>query len=227
MIIIADNRIPEQAKVALENYGEVLYLESHGITYPAIAGHPDIFLCQVNEQLVLAPNMPKVSWERLSKTSVSYVNGKLPIGKKYPQTAPYNAVVSDKFIIHNQNVTDSKIKELTVGKEFIHVNQAYTRCNLIPLENNRFITSDNGIEKTFLRHGFEVLFVNPNGIILSGFNNGFIGGTCGIFEDKIVFIGNLNHLPEGNKIQKFVSDYEIIELYNGPLYDGGSLIFIE
>jgi len=227
MIIIADNRIPEQAKVALENYGEVLYLESHGITYPAIAGHPDIFLCQVNEQLIVAPNTPATLKEYLTKMSVLFINGESEVGEKYPQTAPYNAVVSDKFIIHNQNVTDSKIKELTVGKEFIHVNQAYTRCNLIPLENNRFITSDNGIEKTFLRHGFEVLFVNPNGIILSGFKNGFIGGTCGIFEDKIVFIGNLNHLPEGNKIQKFVSDYEIIELYNGPLYDGGSLIFIE
>jgi len=225
MIIIADNRIPEQAKVALENYGEVLYLESHGITYPAIAGHPDIFLCQVNEQLIVAPNTPATLKEYLTKMSVLFINGESEVGEKYPQTAPYNAVVSDKFIIHNQNVTDSKIKELTVGKEFIHVNQAYTRCNLIPLENNRFITSDNGIEKTFLRHGFEVLFVNPNGIILSGFKNGFIGGTCGIFEDKIVFIGNLNHFPEGNKIQKFVSDYEILELYNGPLFDGGSVIF--
>jgi len=227
MVIIADNRIPEQAKVALENNGEVLYLESHGITYPAIAGHPDIFLCQVNEQLVLAPNMPKVSWERLSKTSVSYVNGKLPIGKKYPQTAPYNAVVSDKYIIHNQNITDLKIKELTVGKEFIHVNQAYTRCNLIPLKNDRFITSDREIEKVLIRKGFEVLYVNPKGIILPEFENGFIGGTCGIFENKIFFTGSLNHFYEGNRIQKFVSDYEIIELYNGPLYDGGSLIFIE
>ncbi len=227
MIIIADNRIPEQAKVALENYGEILYLESHGITYPAIAGHPDIFFCQVNEQLVVAPNTPVPLKEYLTKKSVLFINGKSEVGEKYPQTAPYNAVVSVKFIIHNQNFTDSKIKELTAGKEFIYVNQAYTRCNLIALNNDRFITSDRGIEKVLIRKGFKVLYVNPKGIILHGFENGFIGGTCGIFENKIFFTGNLNHFSEGNKIQKFISDYEIIELYNGPLYDGGSLIFIE
>jgi hypothetical protein len=42
----------------------------------------------------------------------------------------------------------------------------------------------------------------------------------------VFFIGNLSHFPEGEKVRQFLSSYEIIELYDGPLVDGGSLIFI-
>jgi hypothetical protein len=35
----------------------------------------------------------------------------------------------------------------------IHVNQGYTRCNLLALNENLFITSDKGICNSLLDHG--------------------------------------------------------------------------
>ena len=227
MLILADDRIPEKAKDTLEKHGHIIYLITHSISYPAISGHPDIFFCTINNHLIVAPNLSEDIKNRLKKFEVSYSAGKKPVGEKYPETAWYNSVVTANYVIGNTSFMDQHIKDLAGTKEIIHVNQGYTRCNLIPLKNDRFITSDKGIEKVLLKYGLEVLFVDPEGVLLPGFKNGFIGGTCGVWQNKIFFIGSLQHFPKGQKVRDFIRDMEIVELYDGPLFDGGSLIFIE
>jgi len=226
MVIITDKRIPAPAKRKLEQFGQVLFLESDDVTYSAISGHPDIFLFKSNYRLVVAPNTPKEFQELIIQLKFPVTIGKKYIGKEYPETAYYNVVETDRHLIHHQKYSDSTIRELTTGKEFIHVKQAYTRCNLIALKNDRFITSDKGIEKTLKRKGMEALFVDPKGILLPDFDHGFIGGTCGVIDNQIFFIGSLDHFHEGKMVRSFLRDYEIIELYEGPLFDGGSMIFI-
>jgi hypothetical protein len=226
MHIIADKRVPFEAKIKLEKFGEVLFLETNGITYPAISGHPDIFFCKTENGLVIAPNTPNETIEQLKVSNISFVTGKKIVGAQYPQTAYYNALITDHFLIHNLNYTDQAILNLCDQLEKFDLKQAYTRCSVLALENDRFITSDQGIEKVLLKRGLEVLFVNPKGILLPGFAHGFIGGTCGIYGDKVFFIGNLDYFPEGEKVRQFLSGYEIIELYDGPLFDSGSLIFL-
>ena len=227
MLILADRRIPEPARKKLEAYGKVLWLEPGKTTYEAISAHPDIFICPVGDQLIIAPNLSRKVKTKLQEYGVNYTQGENPVGEKYPETARYNVVVTDKYLISNTNFTDRYILEAAGNREIIHVNQGYTRCNLIPLQNNRFITSDKGIEKTLLQHDLEILFVEPDRIVLPGFNHGFIGGTCGVWQDRLFFIGSLNYFPEGGKIREFVQNMEVVELYDGPLFDGGSLIFTE
>jgi len=226
MYIIADQRIPGQAKEKLNGYGEVLWLEPQEVTYSAISAHPDIFFCLVNDHLVVAPNISEEMKIKLKRLEVVCLEGEQSVGNSYPDTAGYNSVVTSEYIICNTQLTDRRIKEQAESREIIHVNQGYTRCGLIPLPGNRFITSDKGIEKTLQQYDLEILFVEPTGILLPGFKHGFIGGTCGVWQDKLFFIGNLNYFPEGQKIKDFVQDMKIIELYDGPLFDGGSILFI-
>ncbi len=226
MIIIADKKIPDEAQRSLKQYGQVIFLETQDITYPAISSHPDIFFCQTDNEFVVAPNLPDSFIEELKTEKVNFVFGRMETGNVYPDSARLNAVVTPEFIIHHEKHTDPVLKRLCADKQFIHVNQGYTRCNLIPLKDNRFITSDKGIKKALIKNDLEVLFVNPKGILLPGFDHGFIGGTCGVSGDTIFFIGNLNHYPEGEEIRSFLQEYQIIELYDGPLFDGGSLIFL-
>ena len=226
MLILADKRIPEKAKNNLKKYGEVLFIETHGITYPAISGHPDIFFCNTENGLVIAPNIPENIKQHLQQKKIQFVEGSLKVGNYYPETAYYNAVVTDQLLIHNMKHTEAVVLSENETLQKIHIKQAYTRCNLISLDNTRFITSDKGIEKTLSERGYKVLFVHPKGIVLPGFEHGFIGGCCGIYDDSIFFIGSLNNFPEGDKIRNFIKGFEIIELYDGPLFDGGSLIFI-
>lgn len=229
MLIIIDHKIPQEAKDRLSTFGQLMELKTEGITYPAISGHPDIFFCQTPDQLIVAPNLPQEYLERMKIHDIPFVKGELPVGKDYPSTSRYNIVITDKYLVHNYRNTDPVITKIYHDLIRINVDQGYCRCNLLPLKENHFITSDKGIHKELLRHGLDVLFVSPEGIMLEGFPNGFFGGCCGVWEDKIFIYGNLKYYKEGNKVEAYLSKlgYELIQLFNGPLTDFGSIYFIK
>ena len=228
MIIIIDKRIPVKARTALKKYGHLIELTTQEITYESLSGHPDIFFCKINAKLVIAPNVPENFREQMNQFKIEYIQGEMAVGPKYPETAAYNAVFTENMLIHNFRYTDSRITDLSGDAELIHVNQGYARCNIVPLKNKKFITSDQGIHKTLLRYDLDVLYVKPDEIILPGQKHGFLGGCCGVLKDSLFIIGNLDHFSEGEKIRKFVSEagFRIIELYDGPLFDGGNVLFV-
>jgi len=228
MLIIGDARLPVEAIKNLSAFGTFVPFATRGITYEAVSGHPDLFFCQQQQQVVVAPNVPERYLKVLQNHGLSFVKGKLPVGKFYPQTSRYNAVVSNNFLIHNAKHTDSSLIETFVKKEFIHVNQGYTRCNLLLLNDSLFITSDNGIFKQLQKKHLDVHYFSPTGILLPCFGHGFLGGCLGIFENMVFVTGSFFRFPEGEKLSTLLESrhYKIVELYDGPLYDGGSLFFI-
>ncbi len=86
-------------------------------------------------------------------------------------------------------------------------NTGIYEMQFVGLPDGRFITSDRGIERALIEKGKDVMYVNPEGIQLSGFDHGFGGGTAGIFENQIYFLGSLDHFLEGEKIRHFLSEY--------------------
>ena len=227
MLIITDRKIPEEAADTLARHGEVLLFGTEGITYEAVSGHPDVFLCQVNETLVVAPNTPEAIKRRLVDHGIRFVPGESQVGEKYPATARYNAVCAGPCLLHNFRYTDAVITRLAEDLDLIHLSQGYSRCNLLPLPDGSFITSDEGIFRVLTNLGKEVLKVGPEGIRLPGFSHGFIGGTAGVLGDTVFFAGSLHHYSGGESIRKYlaVRGLRYIELYNGPLFDVGSLFF--
>jgi len=227
-LIITDKKLPPEAKDSLAKHGDIIEFSTSNITYDAISGHPDIFFCKTNSRLIIAPNLPESYLLLLKEKNFPLVIGSRNVESKYPSSAHYNAVVTDNLLIHNLKITDKIILENTKELTHIHLNQAYTRCNLLPLKNNSFITSDKGVYQTLLKAKLNILYVSPEYILLEGFSNGFFGGACGVYENKVFIIGSLKYLSDGNKVKSFLKnlDYKIIELYDGPLIDGGSLIFI-
>lgn len=230
MIVIANNAIPEKALTNLEKIAKVIRFSSSDITYDAVSGHPDVFLCKLPDgDIIHARNLPSGFLEILKNDNLKITQGKLDVGLKYPQSAHYNAVITKDIVLHNLNYTDPEILTHNNTKKHIHVNQAYTRCNVLPLSNDSFITSDKGIHKVLIKNNLNSMFVDPDGITLPGFEYGFIGGTAGVFKNTVYFIGSLDYYNEGPKIKSFIEDlnYEIVQLNKGPLFDGGSLIFTE
>jgi len=228
MLIIADHRLPEEAKSTLRKVGELLEFKTSGVVYDAISGHPDIFICQTPQKLILSPQTPRPFVETLIKHSVKFTYGRKDTGFNHPETTHYNAVADSEYLVHNLNFTDEKILQASDNSKRIHINQGYTRCNLLDLGNNHFITSDEGIYKT-LKSRFNILYVSPQGILLKNFEHGFIGGTAGVWRNKVYFAGSLKYFPEGNKVAEFLHDLnlEILELYDGPLIDGGGIFFCD
>jgi hypothetical protein len=236
MLIIVDHKISEAAKEKLSIYGELLELKTEGIAYPAISGHPDIFICQSLDKLIVAPNLPEEFIAILKKTNPDVITGEFPVGNEYPATARYNAVATKNYLIHNFRHTDFMITRALEDLQPVHVDQGYCRCNLLPLKDDHFITSDAGIFKVLMGlhpKGWSpegrYLLVSPQDILLEGFPNGFFGGCCGVLEDKVFINGILEDYEDGEKVRDFLwgLDYEIIELKDGPLVDTGSIFFIQ
>ncbi len=224
MLILIDKKAPEAAKARLQKVGEVVEFSTSGICYEAISGHPDIFFFQHPRGWVVAPNTPEKYIKLLKEKGISFLMGDKPVGKQYPETARYNALHTHNGILHKSQITDNQVKRC--HEKLIHCNQAYVRCNAIKI-GDWLITSDRGIERILLSESRNVLYVSPQNIVLQGFENGFLGGCCGMEQKKIYFCGAIGNLPQSDEIKNIISGegWEIIELYDGPLHDVGSILF--
>jgi hypothetical protein len=228
MLIIIDRKIPGEAREKISAWGSVLELQTEGIVYPAISGHPDIFFCKTPGGLVVSPNLPESYFQQLEKHKIMYLKGNYSTGFRYPASVHYNVAIDDRYLFHRLEITDPVVLQNSHILKKIAVKQGYTRCNLVLLRDHHYITSDPGIYRTLIRHGLEGLFVSPGGILLPGFQNGFIGGTMGILKDQVFITGALSFFPEGENVRKYLASlhYETIELYDGPLIDGGGIMFL-
>ncbi len=228
MLIIVDKKLPEPAKARLRESGWLLELETIGITYDAISGHPDIFFTQIDDQLIIAPNLPEKFKTRLLSLGVEFLEGSNPVGTSYPHSAIYNAAATSEFLVHNLSITDSAVLNFAGDKTLINVKQGYTRCNLVFITHDRAISSDLSICKKLSDATIKVLHFDPKTILLPGFGNGFFGGCCGVFDKKLWLSGNLKYHQGGQNVKEFVNGagLDIIELYDGPLFDAGSIFFI-
>lgn len=228
MLVIADSRMPDPAKESLSQIAEPLWIAPQPGVYKSIAAHPDIFFCNTKAGLIAAPGLPDHYLTKLQENKKVVVNGSTSVGSKYPQTAIYNALATDNCLIHNLKYTAPEIKNQYSEDRQIHVNQAYTRCNLIELTDDYFITSDVGIYKTLRDLSKEVLLIDPQQIVLTGHQHGFFGGCCGIFEKQLVICGHTDFLTKKNGLHDFAekAGFSIKSLYYGKLFDVGSLLFV-
>jgi hypothetical protein len=228
MLIIVDKKIPAEAKEKLSAYGSLLQLETEGILYPAIAGHPDIFFCKTPQTLVVSPSLPDNYIRKIKEIKQEYVTGNHTSHIPYPASVHYNDAVSDHYLVHRLEYTDPAILQNCHTLIKIPVKQAYTRCNLLLLNHDHYITSDPGIHRNLQLATLDGIFVSATGIILPGFLNGFIGGAMGLLNETVFINGNLSHYQDGETVRAFLEDleYRIVELYDGPLIDGGGILFI-
>lgn len=227
MLIFADERIPGAALDKLSEFGEVVPFATQNITYASISCHPDIFICPVGDVVITAPGTPEEYVERIRKSGKKVIAGLHRVGRAYPESARYNAFVNAQYLIHNQAITDPMIVQHTTGLTRLNVKQGYTRCNLIEA-GGLYITSDRAIDQILLRHHAEVLYVDPAQIVLPGEKHGFFGGCAGFFDNKLLLTGSCPHFREGKLLREMLQKrgVTLVELHDGPLFDGGSIICI-
>lgn len=189
-----------------------------------IGDHPDLSLFVLDSDNII-----------LAEEVYSYYKDKLPgknlikgssTSKKYPRDSIYNLFTFKDFYIHN-DFTEENIERSLKEKNYKHlfVKQGYSRCSIIPLRES-LLTSDYGIYKT-LKDRVDIILLENDKIELDGFDQGFIGGTCGIVDDKLVFTGDISRHKSFERIKKACGRENIEIIYPEiPLVDLGSLICI-
>lgn len=226
MLIIIDARAPETIHEYFSQLGTVIKFQTQGICYDAISGHPDVFMFQAGEKLIVAPNIPENYLTVLNDHGISYTMGKCPVGRKYPDTGRYNALKTRYGLLHNKNVTDPLVAKNSTG--YIHCSQAYVRCTTIEV-GEVLITSDKGIKAVLDDNMLDSLYVDPQNIVLQGFKNGFFGGCCGIWRKNIYFCGSLNSFIEAPKLRSIINKqgFDLIEVIGDYPLDVGGIFFLK
>lgn len=225
-------------------------IESEGTIHvdPRIATHADLYMCQLG----------------LWNDAGLFFGDPEKLSPDYPGDVLYNAVCTRDYYIHLVPGTDEDLvgammtwrklmaaTDKTEGTKksrnnddehlkIVGVSQGYTRCTCLPVDDNSFITSDDGLAKILENQGANVLKISTGHIKLEGFDYGFIGGCAGhiyvhnndagpgtpTLQRAIVFNGDLSKHPDFWDITDFIQSRNIHPVYfnSYPLEDIGSIL---
>jgi hypothetical protein len=229
MFAIIDSRSSKQAINSLKECVEDLFVfQTSDTTYNSISGHPDIFIYQDNNHLVVASNAPIELFKFLNNYNIAYLKGERDVGHALDNSVQYNCLSTSQFLFHKSGFTDTVILEINKDKDFVQLPQAYTRCSLVHLCEDSYLTSDRGIEKVLLQKGLACFYFNPEEIIIQDHKNGFIGGAIGIWAKRIFFNGNIELHADGQRLKEHLLNlgFDIVNLSDEYLYDGGCIFFV-
>lgn len=227
-VFISENANNE-IKTYLKNKGKkIIEIKKTNQVYEAISSHADIYICKVENEVIIEPDQEKWLHRDLINNQVKYRVGLDKIGYQYPENIKYNGVCMGAYFIHNTKYTDKKlilkVKERKL--KTISVKQGYTKCNMVVVDGHSLITSDKGIASQLLNYDIDVLLIKNGFVHLDGFSYGFLGGASGRVGKEIIFNGNLEEHPDYESIIEFIESKGLKAVYfkTYALKDIGSII---
>ncbi|MGP1569165.1 MAG: DUF6873 family GME fold protein [Peptoanaerobacter stomatis] len=224
---LVDFRIDEEIENELKK-NDIEYIKTlkNENLYEEISGHPDISACNLGDVTVVDPDTYNLLYEQIKDFNI--IKGETILRSKYPYDIAYNFIVTEKYIIGKLNYMDKVVRKLAEkkGLEFINVKQGYARCSTISLPKDRFITSDSNIYETLISKNLKCYLIECQDIYLSERYNGFLGGSCLIYDDEIMFFGNIDSIGNGDILKKILKENHIkyYDINNLKLKDYGSMI---
>lgn len=224
MRIIIDSRMRKIERDYLSRFGEIVEILPQDSVYEEISGHPDIFLCKINDCLFRAPNL-----------NMDLGNpGRCEVGKKYPDDVKYNICQIGNLVVHNFNFTDTKILEFVEQNKFekVYVNQGYSNCSISVVTNNACITCDVGIYEALKIKDIDCVLLREDNIrLIDKYGhktkmNGFIGGATCVIDDKFILFGDSDYLENKEALCNFLNKYnlQLIDFKGLEIFDYGGII---
>lgn len=232
-VAIVDYRASEHVINSIKKYniGIIKTIKCDDILEP-VNGHPDMVLHPIDyNTVVVAPNVYEYYNEMLKSFRIKVIKGGKTLSRNYPEDIAYNVARIGKYAIHNLNYTDEILRYYLQKSDidFIHVNQGYSKCSMACIDEFKAVASDTIIYNTIINLGYDCMYVNPQNIILHGFNYGFIGGSLGLInQNTILATGHFKKLQDGKKLTKFIANSnKVLDIVaNEALIDLGTIIVL-
>lgn len=235
MVFVSKNLPPEYSE-GLRRHGLDLILLPHDPRLPApVASHPDMLLFMHQGVLIT----DRWYYETIAKEEINIacrhhelqlILTDEPPQKNYPNDIRFNALVLGDLLFCHPSHTSPTVLQLAqrMGFTCIPTKQGYARCSACPISTNAMITADPAIADAAKKHDLDVCFIHQGHILLPGYSYGFIGGCCGLQENKLFFCGDPALHPDGKIMLSFVRGHGLTPMIlpGLPLLDVGSLLFI-
>lgn len=153
------------------------------------------------------------------------------IGHKYPDNIALNAALIGDKLLCKESSLHPQINEFCIHNDIniINVNQGYTKCSILVIDDNSIITDDESIADKATHSGINVLKIEKGDIYLDDNNYGFIGGASARIGDTVYFFGDIDTHRNADKIKSFVNKFNlnIISTDSHQLIDIGGIVVLD
>lgn len=152
-------------------------------------------------------------------------------GCKYPDNVALNAVYIGNKILCKKSSLHPQIKVFCERKgiNIINVNQGYTKCSTLIIDDNSIVTDDESIATKAMKSGIEVLKIEKGDIYLDHNNYGFIGGASVRIGNSVYFFGDINTHRNASEIKTFIKKHNLNIVCTGAyqLIDIGGVVVLD
>ncbi len=226
-VLIVGERYKKKLESSIKAHGfDVFWLPKNTNIDEKLSSHSDLSVFIYKKTAILAKYLEGSRLVNfLTNRGYDVIISDICQSERYPWDINLCAALIGDKMLHCIKYTDVKILDLQL--DYIDVKQGYSRCNCLPLDNS-IITSDRGIVACAKSHGIETLLIEEDGIILEGYNRGFIGGASFVCGDTVYFTGDIYKHPSGKIISDFIIEhnYKICCLSEETLFDIGGAVVV-
>lgn len=228
--IVMSDKYPQLCNEIARMGHNVVFSDTIKIFHIPEQKHPDMQLLLIQDNLFVL-NECKLLKEKLSSINKKFIYCNKSAGKYYPENVLLNCLYLNNTLYGKISHIDKTVLDYCNEKHIrtVNVNQGYTRCSTLVINQKAVITADKSIEKALKKDGAEVLLIFPGNIVLDGFDYGFIGGAGTQIDNTTIFFGNIKKHPDYLRIKRFCfknnSDIKIL-CPNMPLTDIGGIVII-
>ncbi len=196
-----------------------------------IAEHTDLSVHHLGNNEILIDYSQKELKEHLEQIGMKVTvcgNSQNKI-KTYPEDCALNcARLGNRMFANKNSIEQNLVNYINSNEiELIYVKQGYSKCSILIIDEDTFITDDESIFKQGLINSFNCIKINKGSVKLNGFDYGFIGGCGGLIDKKhLIFFGDITKHTNYEQIKVFLKDnsckFDYLKDY--PLTDIGGFI---
>lgn len=222
---------------ALKREGfETLLLKKNDRLQSPVSSHADMLLFSVDNKIFISRSYASHvtnTLDRLQEYGYTFVLCDGEPECVYPYDILFNMAKIGSTVLGKMKYIDRGVKKYLREKGYYleNVNQGYTKCSTVILNDRAIITADTGIAKKAESCGIDVLLIENSidSVKLDGYDYGFLGGACGLLYPKLYFCGNIYLHPCHTQILEFCASHkvELVSLTQEPLYDVGGIFFLK
>lgn len=226
--IILSYKASDELKKFVKNLGYEIVETGKLNIDDRISDHADLQIFPLDKNtFIVEPCLYDYYKEKLSCYGKDVIKGDFNAGSKYPKDCYYNITLGNDYYICKEKIIDSQIENRLDNLEKIYVNQAYTKCMSLVVED-MILTCDEGIHKKLLETKKNSHLIKFEKIKLDGFNSGFFGGACGIIDNKrVLFTGDISQEKDYKKLLKLLKKYGYEVVFpKTDLVDLGSIFLL-
>ena len=227
---LINERTPSEIRASLSAYGTCVTLPPFDALPFPVCYHPDMLMADL-EGAIFVHREYRKGQEILHSLGIPFCVSERAVGMRYPKDVALNCFSVGNFLFAKKDAVSERVLLWAEQnrKKLIPVSQGYTKCSTA-VAGGAIASADKGIVKAAEKAGIPALLLPPHPIGIDVYDTGFLGGACGLLDEKTLgFFGNAEAYPSYAELKAFFStvNVEIVSLSDGLLFDYGGMILVE